>query len=434
MKYDVAIIGGGIAGYCAALRCLESGLKTVLINQGHSSLHFSSGSIDVLSSLPNSQAIKDPFSGIHQLKELSPEHPYSKMRVEEIQSSLKWFQTTLAKEGVSLSHSSDHNNHCRITPLGTLKSTWLSQPFVHQFHHKATFKRLVLVAIDGFRDFQPQLAFDNLSQIEAFQHIEKKILPIRIPGFESSRQNPNELRSIDISRALKQPKAFSSLVHQLSDGATKDDLVILPAIIGNGDGLTLMEQLQQLTQLNFHEVPTMPPSLLGIRIEEALYRAFIRLGGIQLKGDKALSAKWYLNKPCIESIQTANLEDFPLVAKHYILASGSYFSHGLVAKSTQVVEPVFNLDVYFHQHRHQWRAKAFLSQQPHSFMQFGVVTNSQFSPSINGQTISNLHCCGSVLSHYDPIHEGCGGGVAIASAYKVAENIIHSMTSEEARV
>ncbi|MCF9378353.1 FAD-dependent oxidoreductase, partial [Vibrio parahaemolyticus] len=32
MHYDVAVIGGGIAGYSAALRALQAGKKVVLIN------------------------------------------------------------------------------------------------------------------------------------------------------------------------------------------------------------------------------------------------------------------------------------------------------------------------------------------------------------------------------------------------------------------
>ncbi|KJY87285.1 MULTISPECIES: glycerol-3-phosphate dehydrogenase subunit GlpB [Vibrio] len=434
MKYDVVVIGGGIAGYCSALKCLESGLKTVLINQGHSSLHFSSGSIDVLGNLPNGLEVTDPFESIPVLKALSSDHPYSKLSVSEIKKALLWFQAMLSEAGVSLSSNQNGHNHYRITPLGTIKPTWLSQPYVHQWLPNSSLKRLVLISIDGFRDFQPQLALDNLNQIEEFRQVEKKILSVRIPGFDSLRQNPNELRSIDIARTLKQPKAFSSFVHQLSAGATADDLVILPAIMGNGDGLALMERLQSETQLCFHEVPTMPPSLLGIRLEEALQGMFTKMGGIQLKGDKVVSAHWHQDKKAIRSIQTANLEDFPLIAKHYVLASGSYFSHGLIAESNQIIEPIFNLDVHYHQDRRQWRDKDFFSQSSHPFMQYGVITDRDFNPTLNSQTVRNLHCCGSVLAHYDPIQQGCGGGVAIASAFHVANNIIHAIALEEALV
>ncbi|OOF07897.1 hypothetical protein BZG79_13015, partial [Salinivibrio sp. MA427] len=48
IHYDIAVIGGGIAGYTAAIRALEAGKKTVMISAGQSALHFSSGSIDVL--------------------------------------------------------------------------------------------------------------------------------------------------------------------------------------------------------------------------------------------------------------------------------------------------------------------------------------------------------------------------------------------------
>ncbi len=40
MHYDVAVIGGGIAGYSVALRALQPGKKVVLINLWQSALHF----------------------------------------------------------------------------------------------------------------------------------------------------------------------------------------------------------------------------------------------------------------------------------------------------------------------------------------------------------------------------------------------------------
>ncbi len=79
MHYDVAVIGGGIAGYSAALRALQAGKKVVLINQGQSALHFSSGSIDVLGRLPDGSVVNQPFDALSALQQQAPEHPYSKV-------------------------------------------------------------------------------------------------------------------------------------------------------------------------------------------------------------------------------------------------------------------------------------------------------------------------------------------------------------------
>ncbi|POB67923.1 anaerobic glycerol-3-phosphate dehydrogenase subunit B, partial [Vibrio vulnificus] len=93
--------------------------------------------------------------------------------------------------------------------------------------------------------------------------------------------------------------------------------VIMPAIMGNGDGLVLLQQLRRQTNLTLHEVPTMPPSLLGIRIEEALQKRFLKLGGVLLKGDQVLSGEWDAQGHLV-SIATRNLGDIPLHANAYI--------------------------------------------------------------------------------------------------------------------
>lgn len=53
--------------------------KVVLINQGQSALHFSSGSIDVLGRLPDGSVVNQPFDALSALQQQAPEHPYSKV-------------------------------------------------------------------------------------------------------------------------------------------------------------------------------------------------------------------------------------------------------------------------------------------------------------------------------------------------------------------
>ncbi len=48
------------------------------------------------------------------------------------------------------------------------------------------------------------------------------------------------------------------------------DLVVLPAVFGNGTGIKVIKKLEQLTGYQLCEIPTMPPSLLGIRLEDAM--------------------------------------------------------------------------------------------------------------------------------------------------------------------
>lgn len=422
MKYDVIIIGAGIAGYSAGIRCLQAGLKTALISQGQSALHFSSGSIDVLAKLPSGQLVDYPFQGITQLSEQEPNHPYSKVGASTCRQALSWFQATLQQHGLPLKQQMDDSNHWRITPLGTLKATWLSQPYVYQHKKSCDFKRLVLVSIEGYRDFQPPMLQDNLRYLPEFSTIPSTIVSISIPGFTELRHNPHELRSIDIARLLKTPTAWQAFCDQLTQAASSDDLVILPAIMGNGDGLQLLNKLHSTTGLTLHEVPTMPPSLMGIRIEESLNRTFLSLSGVHLKGDKVCKGEF--SHQCLNAIYTKNLTDMPLYADHFVMATGSYFSQGLAANHQGIREPVFELDMSCIQDRKRWRNHDFFAQHPHPFMGFGVTTTASLHPSRQAEVINNLYCCGSMLAGYDPVFEGCGGGVAIATAYHATSQII----------
>nr|QIH43227.1 glycerol-3-phosphate dehydrogenase subunit GlpB [Vibrio ziniensis] len=437
MNYDVIVIGSGVAGYSAAIKCLEHGLKTAVVSSGQSALHFSSGSIDLLSHSPlNHQMIDNPWTEFDVLSKALPQHPYAKVGSKNIRLAMNWYQQMLASNGLAMSSLPSSNNHFRITTLGTLKSTWLSQPYVEKiapdFSNLSEIKRIVMIAVDGFRDFQPHIALGNLQLNPAFKDIPIKTAKISLTAFGQLNRNPYDLRSIDISRLLRDETQFTEFANQLLKAATPEDLVVLPSIMGNGDGLELMHKLSRYTGLRLHEVPTMPPSLLGIRIEDVMMRTFVNKGGVLHKGDEVLGGQFEdlggaLN---LMSIQTKKMGDMNLIAKNYILASGSFFSKGLIANQNAIKEPIFDLDTEVAGARNEWHQHDFFSSKPHPFLSFGVVTDKNFTPSIRGNKVNNLHCIGAILSGYNPIAHGCGGGVAISTAYWVVEQIVAGLRSE----
>ncbi len=429
MNFDTIVIGGGLAGYSAALRSLELGRKTAVISHGQSALHFSSGSIDVLAKLPNGNDVDKPQHGLKSLAQLVPHHPYSKLGKENIWPALEWYQALMTSLGIPLTHQEDGSNHLRITPLGTLKSTWLSQPFVYQIPsdlNTPELSKVVFVGIDGFRDFHPELAADNFRLHAAFENLQISSATVTIAGFEHLKRNPCELRSIDIARLLRNDDALKAFADQLLRIASPSDLVVMPAIMGNGDGLIWLNKLQKLTGLRIHEVPTMPPSLLGIRIEEAMSRAFIRQGGVHLRGDQVTGGEFtYTGQTAqLEKVYTRNLQDHALQATRFILATGSFFSQGLQANHQQILEPIFGLDVAPYHQRESWHQDDFFTAQSHPFLEMGVLTNHKLNPSIKQHTVSNLFCAGAILAHYNPISEGSGGGVAVCTGFHAANQAL----------
>lgn len=93
MKFDSIVIGGGMAGLSAALRLAEAGQKTLLMASGQSALHFSSGSVDLLESDGDPRAALPAFMAAH------PDHPYSKVGMQNIEGVWPTCNATAQKKG-----------------------------------------------------------------------------------------------------------------------------------------------------------------------------------------------------------------------------------------------------------------------------------------------------------------------------------------------
>lgn len=166
---------------------------------------------------------------------------------------------------------------------------------------------------------------------------------------------------------LEHKLAFSELVQEIKQAANGASAVFLPACFGI-DNQHFFNSLKQATGLNLYELPTLPPSLLGMRQRKALKAEFEKLGGVMLNGDKALRAEIVDHQ--VKALYTQLHQDDALYAEHFVLASGHYFSSGIVADFDRILEPIFDLDIigygdFDNDKRLSWTKDRFSAPQPY---------------------------------------------------------------------
>ena len=422
MKFDSIVIGGGMAGLSAALRLAEAGQKTLLMASGQSALHFSSGSVDLLESEGDPRAALPAFMAEH------PDHPYSKVGLASIEASLADLQRHCALQGLPLFRQ--ERNHQRLTPIGTLKSTWLSPETCACVTEAPAPDVLLLATLEGFRDFHPALAAANLATHSRFAHSRILTGEIRLPQLAAFSRNPHEFRSADIARLFdKQQHDKQDLLTDLAReiglmvqecGEPGCRHIVLPACLSLGLVGPRLAELEQRTGCTIKEVATMPPSLIGMRMQEALKRRFQALGGTFLTSERVLGARYEGDR--VVGVHSQNGDDQLFEANHFVLASGSFFSRGLESRLGGIREPIFDADVLSLPERDAWAGRRLFDHHP--FMGFGVKTDDQLRVLRGGTPLANLYGAGSVLAHYDPVREGSGSGVAVATGWQAAGHIL----------
>lgn len=414
MKFDTVIVGGGLAGLLCGITLGEAGLRCAIVSRGQSALHFSSGSLDLLSHLADGTPIEEIETGLRDLVSQSPQHPYALLGAAAVMNYAERAEALLARAGLTFQGHWRYA-HSRLTPLGKWRTAWLSQQDAPCA--PLTGKRVRVVGIAGFLDFEPLMVAESLKQ----QGIDADTAELALPVLDVLRQNPSEFRSVNIARMLDDSRYTPELIAELAALAPGYDALLLPACLGL-EQPELPAQLQHALSCSLHIIPTLPPSVPGMRTHIALARYFRQCGGIIMEGDAVTGAT--LSETGIHQVWTRNHGDIPLQAQHVVVASGSFFSNGLAAERQRVRETIFDLDLHEYDAHGDWSHPDFFQSQP--WQSIGVKTNDRLQPSRNGQTTAGLYAIGTVLGGFDPITQGCGGGVCAVTALHAAQQIIRT--------
>lgn len=405
MRYDNIIIGGGLSGLVSGIALLRGGSRVAIISSGKSALHFFSGSLELW---------HEGAEAIAQLSAVDPSHPYVKIGAERVERYTTVVKDIFARAGVSLQGGAE-SNHLRLTPLGALKGAWLTMDNHITFNAEGEcgYRKVLLVGFDGYLDFYPEFIARSIAE----RGVECRICSVALAELERLRESATEMRAVNISRVMR-GKTVEELARKLAAMLADEELVLLPDVFGLGEE-NAVERIERLVGKRVMVAPTVSASVAGVRVQRALTEEFRRLGGEFIGGDRVTSCR--IENSRVMAVCTANHEDEEFVADNYIIATGSFFSRGLVATLQGVNEPIAGLDVVAPTSREEWYGRDLLGAQP--FERFGVATDQSLRPLLGGKPIENLYAAGALLAGADAVKEGCGGGIAVMSALRVVEEI-----------
>ncbi len=412
MKFDSIIIGGGLSGLTAGIALLEAGQRVALVSYGRNTMLFNSGSLDLQGYDLAGQAVASPLDAIG---ELPATHPYKK--VADVAQAAAAVQALLGRAGLKLQGDAKQN-HWRLSPMGVAKPAWLSLDGMVTLPQagKLPAKKVVVVDVKDYLD----LPVDFLAAALAKQGAQVEVKTLALPELADVRRNASEFRAANIAKTLARPGVLDSLAAALQPLVAGAELALLPAVLGL-DSDELATRLQQQVKTPVRFVATLPPSVPGSRIANALTARFQQLGGTILVGDKAVGGD--VRDGALKSIVTANLDDETLYAQNFVLATGSFVSDGIVANMQGVFEPVLGLDIDLpvaeREQLAEWDVFA-----PQPYMQAGVAANAKLQVAKEGKVIANCYAAGSILAGNNRVKQGNGTGVSLLTGWQAAQNIL----------
>jgi len=419
IKCDLLIIGAGMTGMAAAMFAAKRKINTVLVGIT-SEMIFASGLLDLLGAYPieKGKPIRDPWQGITKLIQDNPDHPYAKIPAATIQKAYAELVEYLNATGLNYTRHNDRNALI-LTPTGTLKpSYYIPQTMwagVQAYESKAP---CLILDINGLKGF-------NARQIVApFKETWPDLAQATISFPGMGQRGEVYLEPVARSMVLPQTRqALAATIRPLIDGF---QYVGLPAMFGiqNPDDIRL--DLEKQLGTNLFEIPTMPPSIPGLRLKETFETALPQHGVRCLVPKQVLAVQKRSNNFLVQIGDAAPGQVIKTLG--IILASGRFVGRGLHADRMKIRESIFNLPVHQPEERRDWHRFEFLHPSGHPINSAGLEIDRAFRPlDASGQAAhETLYAAGSILAHQDWMRQKCGSGLAIASAFAAVNAFLNS--------
>ncbi len=421
-RYDAVVIGAGTAGLVAGIRLAQSGASVAVLAKGVGSTHLAPGTLDIAGYTP--KPVAAPLKGVAALTGGDTEHPYKLIGSDMLRKSVEWFVTTMA-DGPLAPYAyvgSLKRNMLLPTAIGSLRPSAFAPTTMEagdlsgrnpaQAGGKSSpgaTSTTCIVGTPSLRDFHPGLCAANLTAAG---------IPARAVMLELELEQA-DMSTLAIARHLDDARWRAGFCGRLARLLRSDEQVIgLPAMLGIADPQGVLTDIERRLGRRIFEIPSLPPSVPGIRLYETLRAALLGAGGRLVLGAEVIAHDRAGDR--INSVSTrAAGHDVSYAADWFVLAAGGFTSGAA------------SLDSHWHTHEHVLDlplrgvpaegeprfVAGYFEAQP--LARVGIAVGK----GLRADSVDNVLVAGAALPGALPWREGSGEGLALGSGYTAAHVI-----------
>jgi len=408
LAYDAVVLGAGVAGLSAATRLAEGGARVCVLAKGVGSTHLAPGTVDVLGFAP--ERVDAPAAALPGFLASNPGHPYAVVGADAVAPALQWLQHTISSgpQPGYVYVGEIERNWLLPTALGALRPSAVVPETMAGGEVRAG-SPVCVAGVRVLRDFHASLCAGNLRRAG----IEARAVTIDI---DVGRTESN---SLGLARRFEDPSFRAMFASRLVPQLRAGERVGLPAVLGLRDPHRAWSDLEAKLARPVFEIPTLPPSSPGIRVYDALRHALRAAGGRLVLGAEVFACDRKGERVTAVRARSSG-HDSIYRASWVVLATGGLHSGAIALGSDwRARETALGLALAGMPAPGEPRFTAdYFAPQPMS--RVGVAVDG----SLRALGTDNVLVAGAALPGAEPWREGSGEGIALASAYAVAQTVL----------
>jgi glycerol-3-phosphate dehydrogenase subunit B len=419
--HDVVVVGTGLAGLTAAVRLAEAGASVLVVAQGVGATHLSAGTIDILGYAP--ERVERPAEAVRALVDAEPGHPYALVGADVVTAAVDWFKARIAAGPLApyAYTGSAEENLLLPTAVGVPRPSAV----VPETMAGGDLRRDAAVCIVGFRalkDFHSALAADMLVRagVQA-RSVELELVP----------EGRVDVSALGFARAFDDPAFRAAVTAQLVAQLRVEERAAFPAVLGIADPHGAWTELEHRLGRTVFEIPTLPPSVPGMRVHKSLTDALRRAGGSVILNVVVTGAEHERGR--VSALRTrVGLREELRGADWVVLATGGFASGGIeldsrwTARETALGLPVTGVP---EPGAERFRPGYF---DDHPMARAGVAVDRELRPVDSGggdPPYETVLVAGATLAGAEPWREKSGDGLSLATGYRAADLVLAASTA-----